>query len=65
MAYRRRKRRFKSRFKPKRRRSPRRKASGMKVKHKQWATGALAITAFFVAMPQVFSQILARIRGGA
>ena len=50
------------RRKPRRRR---RKASGMKVKHKQWLTGALGITAFFIAMPHIFSNILARVRGGA
>ena len=50
------------RRKPRRRR---RKVSGMKVKHKQWLTGAVGITAFFIAMPHVFSNILARVRGGA
>ena len=59
----RRRRRRPSRFKKTRR--PRRKASGMKVKHKQWLTGAAAITAFFIAMPHIFSNILARVRGGA
>jgi len=47
--------------KPRRRR---RKASGMKLKHKQWLTGAVGITAFFIAMPHIFSNILARVRGG-
>ncbi|MDP6877730.1 MAG: hypothetical protein QGI18_03970 [Candidatus Marinimicrobia bacterium] len=46
-------------------RKPRRKSSGMKVKHKQWLTGAVGITAFFIAMPHIFSNILARVRGGA
>lgn len=57
--------RFRSEYRRLRRKRRRRKTSGMKVKHKQWLTGALGITVFFIAMPHIFSNILARVRGGA
>jgi Flp pilus assembly protein TadB len=58
--------RFRKRFKKfKKTYRKKRKQSGMKVKHKQWLTGAVGITVFFIAMPHIFSNILARVRGGA
>ena len=56
-----RRRRF-SRY-PKRRR--RRSSSKMTKRDRKWGIyGALGITALFIAMPHIFSNILARVRGG-